>query len=794
MVNDCGDICMRTQRVVRSFFTSASAMLVVFLLFAHFLFAQMAVAVDVRLMSPLTTLVEADRVPSGDKVIEVDVVVPPDAPSDLGVGAFCADHDGRWFQRPAHGVLAPGAHHLTFRLDASATPISEPDRGSWMTDSSAVNERAGLFFWSAQRSSATISISGLKVESMKPVASSTIAAPAFAPAPALATCKLVDLDIDGIGPADSFAHVATGMRWTVELSAQPFPENPYDAQQFALDALITTPDGTELRIPGFYFEPRRSADRGDQESMIRSGPSCFVVRFRPAKPGRYGVRLEARWHDATGDRRVEVALPDLLAEGLPRDDVVRVDREDPRFLSVDGRWHWPIGINMHAANDLLCRDFYGTIFTPNRAGLVFSEVIERLSAHGVNVVEIWLSAWGIGLEGRADRSGFHGHGRYHQDNAARLDAVLDFAWRHGTRINLVINHYTQASTNNPPESEWEDNPYNRERGGPLHQPSELFVAPEALAGQENVRRYLIARYADHPGIFGWELWSESNLISARRETVRSWHAQAVKRWHELDVYRHLVSTHWSEDFRNVHEELASLKSLDLLAVDAYRRHQRWARGRSETLSEILAGTMFDSSAGMGRYGKPVLITEYGASSGDSPDGQLEVDHATSAWVALVCGHAGSPMSWWWEWVDQGDRWQPYEAIGNFIVGEDMRALAGRSVKLRGTTDDKELWAQAWSRPGRLLGYIQSPNWAQRGGKPPLITTANLDVGMTIASGSLILEWWDADRGERREVVRIVHPGGQLRLQAPPFSGHLAFKLIRDMATGESATLSIPVTK
>ena len=788
MVSDAGVMCLRIQRAVVSFFTSASWMLVVIISFSHFV--QMALAVDVRLMAPLTTLVEADRVPSGDKLIVVDVVVPVDAPTDLGVGAFCADHDGRWFQRPAHGVLAPGTHHLTFRLDASATPISEPDRGSWMTNSSAVNERAGIFFWSAQRSSATMSMSALKVESSKPVASSTIAVLVSA----LATCKLVDLDIDGIGPADSFAHVATGMRWTVELTAQPFPENPYDAQQFALDALITTPDGTALKIPGFYYEPRQSADRGDQESMIRSGPGRFAVRFRPAKPGRYNVRLEARWHDADGDRRVAVVLPDLIAEGLPRDDVVRVDRDDPRFLSVDGRWHWPIGINMHATNDLLCRDFYSTVFTPNRAGLVFREVIERLSAHGVNSVEIWLSAWGLGLEGRADRSGFHGHGRYHQDNAARLDAVLDFAWHHGTRINLVINHYTQASTNNPPESEWEDNPYNRQRGGPLRQPSELFEAPEALAGQENVRRYLIARYADHPGIFGWELWSESNLISARRETVRRWHDQAVKRWHELDVYRHLVSTHWSEDFRNVHNELASLKSLDLLAVDAYRRHQRWSRGRSESLSEILAGTMFDRSDGMGRYGKPVLITEYGASSGDSPDGQLEVDHATSAWVALVCGHAGSPMSWWWEWVDQGERWQPYEAIRNFILGEDLRAPLGRSVKLRASTAGGDLWAQAWSRPGRMLGYMQSPDWGQRGGKPPTMTTTNIDIGMSIASGSLTLEWWDADRGERREVVHINHPGGELRLQAPPFAGHIAFKLIRELAIGESASLPSSVKK
>ena len=86
MVEDCGDRCFTYLRALWSQTTGASGMLVLLLSFT-----QMAEAVDVRLMAPLTTLVKADQVPSGDKVIEVDLVVPPDAPSDLGIAGQIQD-------------------------------------------------------------------------------------------------------------------------------------------------------------------------------------------------------------------------------------------------------------------------------------------------------------------------------------------------------------------------------------------------------------------------------------------------------------------------------------------------------------------------------------------------------------------------------------------------------------------------------------------------------------------------------------------------------------------------------
>jgi hypothetical protein len=41
-----------------------------------------------------------------------------------------------------------------------------------------------------------------------------------------------------------------------------------------------------------------------------------------------------------------------------------------------------------------------------------------------------------------------------------------------------------------------------------------------------------------------------------------------------------------------------------------------------------------------------------------------------------------------------------------------------------------------------------------------------------------VSWWDADTGIERSHDDFTHPGGELRLTAPPWSRHLAFKLWR----------------
>lgn len=715
-------------------------------------------ALTVELQPPLTTIVRLAQPLSGRETgLRATVTVPADAPTDLGVGAFVADRHGRWFQRLRPGVLPPGTHELAFAVGGDDSLVAESDRGAWSASEAGTATRAGLFFWSASGSRARLTVAGLAAT-----------APGEAPAPAGAA--LLDLRLDGLG-GDGRVHALTGTRWSLSVRPEPFPADPFDPAAFALDALVTAPDGSSERVPAFYEQPMRARDRGDREELRPAGPAGFRVRYRPRQPGTHRVRLEARWE---GGSSVAVALPDLQVDGSPWDGFVRVDRGDPRFFSVGGRWYWPLGPNLRSVNDTRGADRLRTVFTPDRGTLAYEAYLRRLAANGVNAVEVWMSSWNLALEWRADWPGFGGQGRYHQGNAWRLDRLLDLALELGVRVNLVINNHGQASTNADPE--WASNPYNRARGGRLTDAADFFSDPWALAGQDRLRRYLVARYADHPAVLGWKLWSEVNLTAGRGDQVRTWHAHAAKRWKELDPYDHPVTTHWCGDYHLPDREIVAQPSLDYVCIDAYH-------GNDRLLADLIWRSTLDPvpSRGLAQFNKPVLTTEFGCNWDAGPEAQMRAEHATGPWAGLMSGHAGAPMLWWFEWLDQGGHFGVYRALSRFLAGEDLRGADARSLVLAANAEAGPLWCRAWSRPGRMLGYLLDGSWGRNGRNPATHERAAIEIGTSIAPGPMTVEWWDADAGAWNRRVDFVHPGGPLALKPPAFQRHLAFKLLRSAA-------------
>jgi hypothetical protein len=174
----------------------------------------------------------------------------------------------------------------------------------------------------------------------------------------------------------------------------------------------------------------------------------------------------------------------------------------------------------------------------------------------------------------------------------------------------------------------------------------------------------------------------------------------------------------------------------------------------------------------------VLTTEFGGNWDACPEAQMIAEHASGPFAGLVSGHAGSPMLWWFEWLDQGNRFDPYRAISAFIKDEDLRGTAARSIVMNANSPRGSLWCRAWSRPGRMLGYVLDPSWGRSGGDAATIENATLEVGTNITQGQMVVEWWDADAGAWNKIVTIDHAGGPLQIKIPIFQRHLAFKLYR----------------
>ena len=704
---------------------------------------------SVALQSPLTTLLRLTKptdIPVGTLRAVIDV--PADAPADLGVGVFVVDQHGRWFQGLRPGTLTVGTQAVEFTFTGPGALQAMRDRGQWTTATAEQGTGIGLFFWSAQTSKAM-----LKVRAVD-----------FAPptSPAVVKPQLTALRTD--------SSATTGQRWSLSVRPQPFPGNPFDPTQFSIDAVITLPDGSQTRIPGFLDQAMTNDDRGDREIVRPSTADTFAVRFRPRQPGRHSIRLEARWGGAEGTV-VTLDVPPLMVGGSAWDDYVRVDSKDPRFFSVDGKFWWGRGPNLRSVYDTRGADHLRTLLTPDRGTLAYEAYLRRLAANGANAVEIWLSSWNLALEWRGDWPGFFGQGRYNMENAWRLDRVLDLAQELGLRVNLVVNNHGQASINN--DAEWDSNPYNRQRGGQVREASEFFSDPWAIAGQERARRYLIARYADHPAIMGWKLWSEVNLTAGASSDVRRWHEQAAASFKALDTYGHPVTTHWCGDYNLVDRTIAAQTGINYICIDAYH-------GTDQMIADLLWRSTMDPAPrrGLAQFEKPVLTTEFGGNWDACPEPQMIAEHASGPFAGLVSGHAGSPMLWWFEWLDQGNRFDPYRAISAFIKDEDLRGTTARSIVMSANSPRGALWCRAWARPGHMLGYLLDQSWGRYGGDATTIENATLDVGTNIAQGKMVVEWWDADGGAWHNAVTVVHPGGPLQIKIPPFQRHLAFKLFR----------------
>ncbi|MBA3545227.1 MAG: hypothetical protein H0T76_01960 [Nannocystis sp.] len=727
--------------------------------------------VVVALAAPLTTVVRLPTAQARCHEIIADITVPAGAPADLGVGAFVADRHESWFQRCAAQPLRVGLNQVRFAFGSGDDVRSEPALAAWGPDAAAKSCKAGLFFWATRPCAGLIVRYRLRLDQDKAADE-----PAARRLP-----RIRDLRLDGKQADQQTCAARTGERWQMTFAPDPFPANPFAADEFRADAVFTAPDGSEMAVPAFVDQPMRAHDRGDREEMSAAGGRRFCVRFRPRQPGRHRLRLDIARPGSTQT----IVLPDIVATGAACDPYVRVDRDDPRFFALGEAWHWPIGVNLRSVNDVRCQQHVQTLLTPDRGSLSYAAYLKRFGAAGIDAVEIWLAAWNLGLEWRHDWFGFHGVGRYNDANACRLDRVLDEAWANGIRVNLVINNHGQGSIGN--DHEWEHNPFNAAIGGPFAEAGMLFSDARALAAQENHRRYLVARYADHPAILAWKLWSEIDLTMAKEHTV-AWHERAARRWRELDTYDHPITTHWSADYHVVDRAVVALPGIDFTCIDAYH-------GAGVLLARLIADSALDAAPGRGlaQFGKPLLITEYGGYSNVPMQRLLAAESACANWVALVSGHGGAPMLWWYEWVDQGGHWQPYAAIARFIRGEDPRGRDAASIVVQAMTAapaGAPLWSRAWARPGCMLGYVLDESWGAGGPDDHVHTGVQLALGVS-DGGAMRIEWWDADQGAIVASEDLSHAGGALTIAAPDFRRHLAFKLRRMAAeTGEPVKSSM----
>jgi hypothetical protein len=715
-------------------------------------------AVDVTVEPPLVARI-ARSVSTAPAVISATIQVPEYAPEDLGYGIFVTTWDGLWWQTPQAKPLSPGTHHLRCLVDV-ARLSSEGHTGPMDSSRLASIRSAGFFFWTSQKN-CVLQCSDVSVEGQAEISRD---APRILPRP---------------HPVFAGTPLETGKPWHYEVDMIPAPENPYDTNAVRIELILDDKHGNRRRIPAFWYEPQSIVDRGDSEMLTPTGKGRYALRWWPRQAGEFLATLEA-WTPQSGTRSHHMGTIQVVGESW--DPYVRRDQMDPRFFSIgtnDKKLFWPIGINIRSITDPRSTTTLNTKETPNRIIAGYESYFARFQAAGINACEIWMASWNVGLEWNAKWPGYHGIGRYNQENALRLDQVLDSAWRHGIRVQLVISNHGTASPK--VDREWLlCNPWNQAYGGPCAKPEEIFTHPLALDGQERLRRYIVARYGYHPAIWGWKLWSEMNLTAANAVLRESWMRQATQRWVALDPVGRGTTCHWCPDYKAADPGVCRLANLGYISLDAYRKE-------TIPLTDLLWNSTNDPRRGLSLIRdenntvKPVFVAEYGGNTMAGSIPLLLADHCSGPWISLVSGHGASSMLWWWEWVDQGNLWAVYRGIHRFLEGEDLRSTPtslASSVLLQ-TESATPMWCGVWYRPGRILGYVVDTAFPQTLENPQreqvrIVVSTRADM----AAGTMTLQWFDPLVGVPHSQETFKHPGGPLTITAPPFRRHIAFKLFR----------------
>lgn len=439
-------------------------------------------------------------------------------------------------------------------------------------------------------------------------------------------------------------------------------DNPFDPEQVAVDAEVTTPDGRKVDVPGYFHAPFRLERRDGGESRKPDGSPGFRVRYAPTAAGPHSVVLRAK--DATGVVRSGSLAFEAVASKSP--GFVRRSEQAPQYFRMDD------GSSYFAVGENVCWSGWRTPIADYEAWL------GALGKAGGNWARLWLAFNEKGLEWtpkptpKAGIGSYQGLGRYALDNAWRLDEVLRIAEANGVRLMYCIGTYGEFKDGGFfNEGSWVSNPYNARNGGPCAKPEDFWTDPTARRLYKQRLRYLVARWGHSPFVFAWEFWNEVEPNPA----VEAWTAEMAAYLKEIDPNRRLVSTSYGSP------AIWNDRNVDFTMTHMY--------GTAGNVSDFTGRIASDAHAHL-KFGKPYILAEFGIDwqTGDQewdPKG-VGLNMHNGAWAALASGGAGTAMLWYWDsYVHPKDVYRVLTPVRKFADSVDwartpMKPIDGIAVE------------------------------------------------------------------------------------------------------------------
>jgi hypothetical protein len=392
-------------------------------------------------------------------------------------------------------------------------------------------------------------------------------------------------------------------------------QNPYLQEDVALDMMLTTPSGKQLKLPCYY-------ESGESGQL-----SLWKARFAPQEKGRYQYELQ-------------FTKAEKVVSASPAASFSVTASSKNGFLHAGNSWAFRFdngkpfrGIGENVAWESRVHDdskYLSKLHEQPKYN--YDYMLPALAKHGGNFYRTWICAWNLPLDWHKDfnNNRYTPSDAYYNPSAIRrIDHVVELSDSLGLYIMLTMGPGN----------------YQVKSGGFSPTAADFFVNPLSRIRYRNRLRYIVARWGYSTSIAAWEFFNEVDNVQfgdkehpINADSITQWHAEMSKYLRQTDPYHHLITTSIS------HRDIKGLN--DLPNIDFNQKHIY-----KNTAAIPAAINSYES-----RFHKPYVIGEYSyewdwAKNFTDFEADMDSDYKRGLWYGLFSPTPILPMSWWWEYFD-----------------------------------------------------------------------------------------------------------------------------------------------
>ncbi len=534
--------------------------------------------------------------------------------------------------------------------------------------------------------------------------------------------------------------------------------NPYDPKEIELKVRFSAPSGRKADVGAFWYQGY------DPQTKQPEGEPGWKVRFTPDEPGEWRAVAYAL---TKGIHSVPIAFKVIPSD---RAGFIRTNPDNRSYLAYEnGDFFFPIGVNMA---------WWGSCCDPLQQ---YGKWLDQFSANGGNTIRVWMAAWSFGIEWKDTGLGDYNNRQY---EAWLLDQLFRIAEEHHVKVILVLMNHGPFSLS--ANSEWKDNPYNSQLGGPLTSPEQFTSDPAARSYYQQRLSYIINRWGYSPDLLAWEWWNEVDLTPITEQALIPWLKEMTAYLRQRDVNHHLTTNSFS-----VHSgsPVWKLPELDIIQVHEYS--EQYTPGDRDPTGrvgqELLALKQKLPS-------KPILLGEFGYSARDYGEDieKTGIQLHNGLWATTFSGYAGSGMYWWWDiYIAANNLWSQFNGLSEFINGVDLTQYKPFSpLQITNPGGVSEQATGLGLRGKDIIIWLRNTNYtvdasiAARGVQqnwmyiPPLVAGQFLTLN-DMSDGKYTTYWYDPQTATWLQKAEISAVSNTLTIPIPAFSSDLAAKIVRN---------------